>query len=267
MSKHMDEGRLLCETCGYDLDGLDLESACPECGRLVAESHASHRKGSPWQKRPGLISWWHTNYSALRRPGELFASIRLEPRTGRWLAWLNITTAALIMVAPWTGTLIGDPIRTARGSGPLAELLTFTWFFPAQIAAITAVLYTMTLIEYHAIRFIAARRGWRLTRAAAWQVCAHATVGWIILGIAPVFAMAAVYVMRVVLAWPLGRQLDLRVYGLGHTSISTILSWLLPLIAIIAGVFVYELLVYLGVRKCRYAAAVIVPPVPTRLLL
>ncbi|MBL9001088.1 MAG: hypothetical protein JNK25_08125 [Phycisphaerae bacterium] len=250
----MDETTPLCEECGYDLTGLMPEGACPECGRPVARSLPESRPGSPWQFSPGSVSWLRTNLAVLRGPAELFASVRIDPRGGASLLVLNVLLAALLLAAPWTGTLIGDPIRGGRGGGPMRELLTFGWVFPAQVLGIAAFLVLLTMIEFAGIRFIAARRKWRLTRAGAWQVCCHASVGWIILGVAPLAGLALVYTLGVLLRVPLGRTFTIPATPGWRTSLGTVLGISLPIAGLVIGLLVYELLVHIGVRKCRYAA-------------
>jgi hypothetical protein len=244
----------MCEDCGYVLEGLPPGGACSECGRAIASSAPEYREGSAWQKRTGPREWWATNVAALRRPTALFSAIRIERGAGTGLLLINVAVAAVIIVAPWTGTLIGDPVRSSRGGGPLRELLTFGWVFPAQVAVVAAILLILTWIEYQGIRFFAARRGWRLTRVGAWQVCCHASVGWIVLGVAPLLAMALVYTVGTLLQVPLGRSLSVPSVPALRTSIGTAMSIGLPLLGVAAGLFVYEWLVHQGVRRCRYAA-------------
>lgn len=62
-----EEGRLLCEGCGYILTGLDPDSLCPECAQPIAESLPERREPPLWER----------------------------PNTGRWFAF-RATTAAVI---------------------------------------------------------------------------------------------------------------------------------------------------------------------------
>ncbi len=43
------ENDLLCEGCGYTLNGLSDDSRCPECGKLIAESWPELRKPPEWE--------------------------------------------------------------------------------------------------------------------------------------------------------------------------------------------------------------------------
>jgi hypothetical protein len=43
LASDITEATLLCERCGYVLEGLDERGACPECGQPIAESLPSRR--------------------------------------------------------------------------------------------------------------------------------------------------------------------------------------------------------------------------------
>lgn len=45
-----------CESCGYRLTGLSVESSCPECGSPVAESLPGRRRLSAFAAAPGLLA-------------------------------------------------------------------------------------------------------------------------------------------------------------------------------------------------------------------
>ncbi len=247
----------LCEQCGYDLAGLEVTEDCPECGRGVRESLAESRPGSPWQQHRSFTSWWRTNWATCTAPRALFAAVRIEPRIARGLLAMNTLLAGVILIAPWTGTLLGDPARTVRLSGvssPVRELLTFTLMFPLQACAVMGVLALLTYLEYLGIRFIARRRAWRLTDAGAWQVCCHASVGWIILSIMPLLALAISYILNIVAAGLLSKVIDLSQFQMGRVSLGTLIAGALPTAGLLIGLFAFEYLVHLGVRSCRYAA-------------
>lgn len=233
---------LLCESCGYPIGGLPDDGACPECGRLIGTSLPSARPGSPWQQRAGLRSLVATNLMALRRPRELFSTIRVEWRRGTGLLVLHLVGAAMVIVGPWSGTLIGDPVRTARLSHD-QPWTTAAVIIPLQVLLVAGVLLVLTLIEWLGIQFWARNRGHRLLPAAAWQVCTHASVGWL---------MAAGFSVVGMIAW-----LNLSSFNLtGGVSRAAAADWLLlavPGFGALVGLLIFEYLVYVGVRQCRYA--------------
>jgi hypothetical protein len=180
--------------------------------------------------------------------------MRIEPRSWKTLFWSTLPIAGFFLVAPWTGTLVGDPARAARGAGPIVQALAYLIVIPLQALIAAAFLFALTWIEWRGIRFFAKSRGWRLTRDAAWQVCAHASVGWVIGALIPIFTMAVLW------AAPGGRpslldRLLARGGGLSYSTLTANDAVLLALVigAYGAGLLVFELLIYVGVRQCRWA--------------
>lgn len=253
---------LLCEFCGYPLDGLDTSpiegggggGACPECGELISRSLPAARVGSPWQQGAGIASWWKTHRGTLLSPRELFGTLRIERGGWRSLLVTTLPVAGLLLVAPWSGTLIGDPARAARASGKLAQGLAYALVVPFEACLAALFLFALTYIEWRGIRFFAWQRGWRLTADAAWQVCAHASVGWIIGALVPMLVMAVLW------AAPGGRPslLDRLLSRGGGGSFGSMSGGDAILVTLmigsyVVGLCVFEMLIYVGVRKCRFA--------------
>lgn len=249
----MDETALLCETCGYGLAGLPATSACPECARPIATSLPESRRGSPWQRSPGPFSWAAAAWLTLRHPRRLFAQIRIDDRHAGRLLTINLLLAATAMVGPWTGTFIGDPARAARGTGGWREPIALIFTPMAEVLAVTIILFILTWIEQRGIRFFAARRGWRLTKPAAKQICAHASIGWLLCGGLSLLFLSTLYTFARFFGIAPGGTIDLRPY------INVTLHWgdIVPLVGLggsyFLGMLAFELLVYAGVRECRYA--------------
>lgn len=237
------ESELLCESCGYSIQGL---AGCPECGLPAADSDPSRRTGSPWQSRPSLRSWVTTNVLMLLRPNRVFDRLRMDSCGRRSLMVLNILIAAGLLSLPWTGVLIGDPARAARTASPWAGTLIFLASLAAQVLLVGAALAVLTAIEAAGIRFFGTRRGWRITRAVSWQVCAHASVGWIV---------AAALTLLALVAW-----LNFSYFGLTgwlerKGALGTAILAAVPASGFFAGLLVFESLVYFGMRRCKFANA------------
>jgi hypothetical protein len=230
---------LLCEACGYEIGGLPRHGACPECGGAIAGSLPERRRGSAWQQRRSLWALVRTNVGVLRRPREVFGVARLDVWSGVWLAVINCLLSAMLLVAPWSGVFVGDPLRGSimRGRGAGAAV----WLVPAQVVGVAAVLLGLTLVEWAGIQLVARRRGWRLGRIAAWQVCAHASVGWVVMGmtmwVALIAWLNAIWFVR----------------GLKQAGDLTLAA--IPVTGILVGLLVFELLVWIGARRCRFANA------------
>jgi len=75
---------LLCEGCGYTLNGLPTDSRCPECGKPIAESIGAHRHGSSWEQsdeaRSGFVA---TTRQVLFRTRDFFLHVTTRGSLGR----------------------------------------------------------------------------------------------------------------------------------------------------------------------------------------
>lgn len=251
----MDDYSPLCEDCGYDLAGLHETGSCPECGRAIARSMPAARPGTAWQRRPGLFSWVRTFLAVLLKPSRTFRDVRIRGYE-RGLLLVNLCLAGAAIVAPWWGVLAGDPARTARQQSGAGAMAIQVGVAVAELLLAAACLYILTWIECVGIRLVARRRGWRLTHAGAWQVCAHASFGWICCGVLATLFLAALFsVLRLFGVAP-GGTLDLaptlpirldwyQVIGVGG-----------PALAYFVGLIIFETLVYKGVNACKFAATI-----------
>lgn len=245
----MDAFSLLCESCGYDLEGTARDGRCPECGRPVSESLPEHRVGSAWQRSPGLFSWALTGKRVLFGAEREFASVSL--RLGcRGLLVMNVAVAAALIVAPWTGVLVGDPARAARGGAYESVVLLVSFVVQAAIGAL--VLYLATLASAAATVAVGRSRGWRLTRRAAWCVACHASVGWIVVGVMPLLLMAVWYTVGTLLKIPVPGVVPGRVRGM-QISWQTVLGAGAPVLGFALGSLVFISRLLVGARVCRYA--------------
>ncbi|MCC6230725.1 MAG: hypothetical protein IT432_16055 [Phycisphaerales bacterium] len=241
----MSQTDLLCESCGYVISGLPESGNCPECGTPIPESLPESRVGSPWQARirtgtpAALGAWLSTSWNILRHPAPTFRSLRADMPGVRSHLSINLLASGVLLAMPWTGVWLYDPARGSRGvSGVLLQL--------ASLVAITIVaaliLLFLTWVECLGIRFFAARRSWRLTRAMAWQVCAHASVGWLAAG-------PCVWGALLLTSTLAGSTQMIA----GIVSVRDLIGGGLIFTAVLIGMLTFEMLVYLGVRQCRFA--------------
>lgn len=108
-------------------------------------------------------------------------------------------------------------------------------------------LAVLTLIEYAGVQFFGGRSRWRITSTVAWTVCAHATVGWVV-------GAGCCFLAFIAFTW--------RWHG-EFRSIPGWMEWsvdLGPVAGLALGLLLFETLVYLGIRRCRFANRM--PPVP-----
>jgi hypothetical protein len=71
---------LLCERCGYVLNNLPIDSRCPECGSLIAESSPTLRVPAPWEQtqRPSWRGFWQTTSQVIFSPSRFFRSLAIH---------------------------------------------------------------------------------------------------------------------------------------------------------------------------------------------
>lgn len=222
--------RLLCEHCGYDVEGLPDSATCSECGRHVAASRPERRRGSPFQRNASTASYLATGVATLRYPGRLFARVKIERAVSRRLLLSHIVVASVMLsVGPWLdlGRLF---VQSPLLSWPLNFLISF------------GTLFILTQIESFGIRMFGARRRWRVTRDVALTVTAHAAVGWVVGGV--LFLLAVLFPLP---EWYI--TLPRTPLGVAFNAAAVIPA----LLALAAGLIVFELLVYVGVRRCRFA--------------
>ncbi len=229
------------------------------------------RTGSPWQQRNDkailkwyfkfvvrvVLPWLTTNVQALRQPAVMFRAMRIEPRSGTGLLFLNLLLTAFVIVDPWVGVLLFDPTRRARSLGVFAQSVTWAGMLVVEMLVVGGFFLLLTWVEYRGVRFIAKRRGWRLTPEAAWQVCCHASVGWVIAGLLPLLGMALLFVGVYWFGYSPRGVIDLSKYfgpALPVIQVNTLVMWTLTLGGGLVGLLVYESLVYVGVRQCKFAA-------------
>ena len=105
------EHDLLCEGCGYTLNGLPDYSNCPECGEPIAESTGVGRREPPaWETAP-------------------------RPSIGAFLA-----TSAHVLFRP---THFYRTLATRRDIRRAASFATIHWIFDAILFGIAAAVHTV----------------------------------------------------------------------------------------------------------------------------
>lgn len=250
-----DPALILCESCGYSLAGLPHSATCPECARPIRLTLAQ-RPGSPFQQRPSITTALATAWAILRHPYRTFDTVAIErPRAATLGFTFTLTAAALIAfpaLAPW---------RADR-------------LIPAAITLILAftILSLLTFVERRGIMFFGRQRGWRVTAAVASAVCHHAALGWTLGGLLVALASLAADagLLRGWRSWLMTQPttIDLRDFleaNLGRFALAAfdaaprtaaIFAAFLP------GLLLFECLVAVGVRRCRYANLPVTTPLP-----
>lgn len=156
---------LLCEGCGYTLDGIPGGGNCPECGRPIADSRPDLRHGPAWEDSQGLRidgAWLTTSAKALFLPTRFFRTLSVpgRPRSSRLFRLTHHALAAVLLgVAAWVhasrfGLLGGWVDVPAQSRFALPVFVTVTLFF----------VWLVTLLVVRLTAWEAGYRGLRLPR-------------------------------------------------------------------------------------------------------
>lgn len=249
-----DEFELLCERCGYSIEGLPRETNCPECGRPVVESLLEARPGSPWQQRPDLRGWAATVALCLRSPRLAARTLRIETELSGKLRRINIrAAAALLTVLPaatyTTQLLRGEaPYSMRELTWPWAETA-IQWLGLAGLlvlwwVALSLTLAALTGTETWGIRSYGRLHAKRITPAVARTITAHATVGWVV---------AALFVSGGFLLGMLAYEVAMHHDVQPLRGVMMLAPIWMPTILGLVGLLAFESIVYLGVLNCKFA--------------
>lgn len=211
---------LLCEFCGYDLSGADASGVCGECGRPVSESLPEARSGTVWQNAGGPVCLVRTGVAVALAPRGVWSRVRVDARSSGLLLASNAVLAGLIF-------------------GVGIDRLALAPLFAVVVVA-------LSFVEYLGLRTFGKKNGWRVTNGVALTVVGHASFGWLISAIGASVGWQSGQALGGGLALP---QVLWSLVG------STSITWasVLGLVGFGCGLAVFEVLVYLGVRRCRFA--------------
>ncbi len=253
MATWRDEFELLCERCGYSIEGLPQETNCPECGRPVVESLPEARSGTAWQQDPSARSWARTLLALLCHPRRTVRTFKIERESSRSFAGLTMTVAAALPSAVCSGAIgLGwvfrnEPVFWTAGSRtalPRIDPVAVGSFYILAWVGLATLLWVLTRVEYLGIRTFGRFHRTRITRAVARTITAHATAGWMGAAIlASVGFLLGVAMLHRALRHDVGPWRGPMMLSVG----------LLPALGGFLGMLWFESIVYLGVLNCKFA--------------
>lgn len=243
MRNGIDEFTLLCEKCGYVIEGLARDGQCPECGKPVLESLPERRTREPWHQIRPLSQQIGSAVRTIMNPWTVTRDLRIS-QTRLFPFWL-IFGLATIACLPLFMPLMSRP-ASADGLAIWVWLTIYGVIPSAAVGlgvAIVAAIATWT--ESVGIRTIGRGHGYRGTTAIAKSACSSATIGWVVGIVLYAVAVRAFISIELILRESTVRHVywqDLRTR-----------AGLWSLIAILPGFLIFESLAYVGLRQCKFA--------------
>ncbi len=164
------ETDVLCEGCGYVLNGLPTGANCPECGKPSVESSPTLRQPPLWEqaweqsgRQKRLRAFFATTADLLLTPARFFRTLSIQPSTRASFRFAQIhwaCAALLLGTATWAhlSWYIAMGGRQFSTTGRVAFLL-------AVCAATYAALDGTTRLAGWLTKVEAAYRGFRLPLA------------------------------------------------------------------------------------------------------
>ncbi len=260
-----DEFTLLCERCGYVVEGLPPEGACPECGKPIVESLPERRPGTIWQNRSEPRPFLRTLIQTLLHPIRTLETIAVNPRRDhRLMVWSNMLAACLFSMGWWSTGLLTLLAEQPAAFPVWAVVVVVTAF------ALFGLLWVLTLVESWGLRVIARGRCLRISADLSRSITAHGCVGWVVGGTAFfIFNLTADSIMNAT-RYDLASDPDapqmfrdyIIAFGNPPAPWSVYLAWLLRTFAMLGGFLFFETFAWLGLRRLKYANRVR-PGMPT----
>jgi predicted RNA-binding Zn-ribbon protein involved in translation (DUF1610 family) len=249
---------LLCENCGYVIEGLDTNGNCPECGKPIQESLPERRQGTPWQQNPSIGSLVRTWWMTLRHPLRTLDVMKVGGRRNRYALQIVTIFAASLIAA--CGFVALPVYETIRSESTLSELqLVLTIFIFALIPPFP--LLVLTWIESRGLTIISRTRGFRVDTPLSSSITSHGGVGWLLAAVlfSILYPSGGVLIESVRPSFV--EYYERRVLtGIGNEfPVPPAPDWVYWVdralwgTGLLLGFCFFEIFAYLGLRRCKFA--------------
>ena len=239
---------LLCERCGYVVEGLPEDGPCPECGVKVDESQPKRRTGTPWQICRGFVPTAATALLVITQPRRTLDRMRIQPPR---------VALVLIAAALPIGCLLGAALvlvfemeRPLPGGGSTAwspGSYFGAWMLALVIGAVltpmvASVLWGLTWVEARGLVIFGKQNKFRIPPDLAHTIVRHGAFGWLLCGVGAALTLPLAFAFET--EWrmahgPPGRP----AYWLAYVGLGMA----------ILGFLAFEVFAWLGLRRCKFA--------------
>jgi len=258
-----DQYTLLCESCGYILEGLDQSLPCPECGKPITESLPERRVGTPWQQKPGFKSLLQTWGMTISNPFKTLDQLR--PCTSGIDSLKIVSCAATSFVM--LGAIYLLQIRTLIQIDRLNATPLILFFVEAStfFVLLLILLLGLTWIESFGLRFIGRRKRFRVSPSLSNAITSHACAGWVL---GSILFGSGLFIGLVVFEYSTPsislsssdfKSFDELIQTAQNVQVPPAPRWAealligLPWFGFLLGFLFFETFAYLGLRRCKYA--------------
>lgn len=153
------ETDVLCEGCGYTLNGLPGGAKCPECGKPTAESSPALRRPATWERHGtrfgGIFQFIRTTLEVLFRPTAFYRTLatRESRKRSRQFALVHWTVVSFLFALAayfhlkWFLETNALPLGAEKLDKPVAAVFCLTVITCLFLLGITRLAATLTTWE------------------------------------------------------------------------------------------------------------------------